>query len=153
MRADLSWLVKLGLFACLALTFHRGLMKLPEVYAAFAPEEFYRSQTGGGESSLIMKERHYDYNYQTGQALALRQEEMKRLGEEPGPDALVTRDRVERAIRKTLAKDDRNADYVLLAREKFERALRRQAQGWRMGWLPPQVSPQPAESPPGAPKP
>ena len=153
MRVDLAWLVKLGLFICLALTLHRGFMKLPEIYPVLSPEQFYRGQVGGGESSLIMKERHYDYNYQIGQALALRQDEMAQRDENPPEDALVTRDRVERAIRKTLAKDERNADYVLLAREKLGRALRRQAQGWRMGWLSPSAFSQPGQPAQGAAQP
>lgn len=135
MRLDRTVLVKLGLFACLALTAWKGLMKLPEVFPVVNPEGFYRSQVNDGENTLIMKERHFDFNIQTGNALALRLEEMVRLDENPPPEALVTRERTQRALRKTLAKDLRNADYVLLAEEKLARALRRQAQGWRAGWL------------------
>jgi len=133
-RSNLTRTVKAGLFFCLALTFYKGFMKLPEVYPVLEPERFYRGQVNDGENSLIMKERHFDFNYQTGKALELRLREMDALGETPPPDALVTRDRVERAIRKTLAKDERNADSLVLAEEKLARARRMQAESWSLGW-------------------
>lgn len=134
MRSNLTRAVKAGLFFCLALTFYKGFMKLPEVYPVLEPERFYRGQVNDGENSLIMKERHFDFNYQTGKALELRLREMEALGETPPDDALVTRDRVERAIKKTLAKDERNADSLVLAEEKLARARRMQAEGWSLGW-------------------
>lgn len=134
MRSNLTRAVKAGLFFCLALTFYKGFMKLPEVYPVLEPERFYRGQVNDGENSLIMKERHFDFNYQTGKALELRLLEMDALGETPPEDALVTRDRVERAIRKTLAKDERNADSLVLAEEKLARARRMQAEKWSLGW-------------------
>lgn len=133
MRIDLTRFVKLGLLFCLGLTFYKGFMKLPEVYPVLDPGRFYRGMINDGENSLIMKERHFDFNYQTGKALELRLLEMQSRGETPPTDALVTLDRVERAIRKTQAKDMRNADYVLLAEEKLARARRLQAEGWTMG--------------------
>lgn len=137
MRSNLTRAVKAGLFFCLALTFYKGFMKLPEVYPVLEPERFYRGQVNDGENSLIMKERHFDFNYQTGKALELRLLEMDAPGESPppdAPDALVTRDRVERAIKKTLAKDERNADALVLAEEKLARARRMQAENWSLGW-------------------
>ena len=134
MRIDLPRLVKLGLIFCLGLTFYKGFMKLPEIYPVLDPERFYKGLLNDGENSLIMKERHFDFNYQTGKALEQRLLEMQSRGESPPADALVTVDRVERAIRKTLAKDMRNADYVLLAEEKLARAKRLRAQAWTMGW-------------------
>jgi len=133
-RSNLTRAVKAGLFFCLALTFYKGFMKLPEVYPVLEPERFYRGQVNDGENSLIMKERHFDFNYQTGKALELRLREMEALGETPPEDALVTRDRVERAIKKTLAKDERNADSLVLAEEKLARARRMQAENWSLGW-------------------
>jgi len=136
-RSNLTRAVKAGLFFCLALTFYKGFMKLPEVYPVLEPERFYRGQVNDGENSLIMKERHFDFNYQTGKALELRLLEMDAPGETPppyAPDALVTRDRVERAIKKTLAKDERNADSLVLAEEKLARARRMQAENWSLGW-------------------
>jgi len=132
-RIDLTRMVKLGLFFCLALTFYKGFMKLPEVYPVLAPERFYRGQVNDGENSLIMKERHFDFNYQTGKALEIRRLEMQASGDTPPPAALVTPERVERAIRKTQAKDLRNADAFALAEEKLARAKTRQAEKWRMG--------------------
>ncbi|MBI4807251.1 MAG: hypothetical protein HY795_18710 [Desulfovibrio sp.] len=134
MRINLTPLVKLGLLFCLGLTFYKGFMKLPEVYPVLDPGRFFRGLINDGENSLIMKERHFDFNYQTGKALELRQLEMQSRGESPPSDALVTQDRVTRAIRKTQAKDMRNADYILLAEEKLARARRLQAEGWAMGW-------------------
>jgi len=133
-RSNLTRAVKAGLFFCLALTFYKGFMKLPEVYPVLEPERFYRGQVNDGENSLIMKERHFDFNYQTGKALELRLREMEALGETPPDTALVTRDRVERAIKKTLAKDERNADSLVLAEEKLARARRMQAENWSLGW-------------------
>ena len=138
MRIDLSRMVKLGLLFCLALTFYKGFMKLPEVYPVLNPEGFYRGQVNDGENSLIMKERHFDFNYQTGKALESRLREMQTRGDTPPPDALVTLERVERAIRKTQAKDLRNADALALAEEKLERARLREAGKWRMGWAGPE---------------
>ena len=134
MRIDATRLVKLGLFFCLALTFYKGFMKLPEVYPVLAPERFYKGLINDGENSLIMKERHFDFNYQTGLAVAMRIKEMEARGENPPQDKLVTRERAALALGKCLAKDARNADYVLLAKEKLERAKRLQAEGWSMGW-------------------
>jgi hypothetical protein len=133
-RIDLTRVVKLGLFFCLALTFYKGVAKIPEVYTLLDPARFFRGMINDGENSLIMKERHFDFNFQTGRAVALRLEEMKARGENPPEDVLPNRARVELAHRKTLAKDERNADYVLLADEKLQRAKRLQAQGWTMGW-------------------
>ena len=59
---------------------------------------------------------------------------MDALGETPAPDALVTRDRLERAIKKTWAKDERNADALVLAEEKLVRAKRLKAENWSLGW-------------------
>ncbi|MFZ5426630.1 MAG: hypothetical protein ACOZEN_06625 [Thermodesulfobacteriota bacterium] len=140
MRIDLTRMVKTGLFLCLALTFYKGFMKLPEVYPALDPERFYRGQINDGENSLIMKERHFDFNYQTGKALESRLREMQTRGDTPPPDALVTLERVERAIRKTQAKDLRNADALTLAAEKLERARNRHAGQWRMGWAGPETA-------------
>ncbi|KAF0235002.1 MAG: hypothetical protein FD177_161 [Desulfovibrionaceae bacterium] len=134
MRSNLTRAVKAGLFFCLALTFYKGFMKLPEVYPVLEPERFYRGQVNDGENSLIMKERHFDFNYQTGKALELRLLEMDALDQTPAPDSLVTRDRVERAIKKTWAKDERNADSLVLAEEKLARARRMQAENWSLGW-------------------
>ena len=134
MRIDLARLTKLGLIFCLGLTLYKGFMKLPEIFPVLAPERFYKGLINDGENSLIMKERHFDFNYQTGKALEQRLLEMQSRDESPPADALVTADRVERAIRKTLAKDMRNADYVLLAEEKLARAKRLQAEAWTMGW-------------------
>lgn len=134
MRIDLTRLVKLGLFFCLGLTLYKGFLKLPEIYPVLDPARFYRGLINDGENSLIMKERHFDFNYQTGKALELRLLEMQSRGESPPADALVTVDRVERAIHKTLAKDMRNADYVLMAEEKLARSKRLQAEAWTMGW-------------------
>lgn len=134
MRIDATRLVKLGLFFCLALTFYKGFMKLPEVYPVLDPERFYRSLISDGENSLIMKERHFDFNYQTGLAVAMRLKEMQARGETPPDTQLVTRERAALAFGKTLAKDARNADYVLLAQEKLDRAKRLKAEHWSMGW-------------------
>ena len=149
MRSDLSRLVKLGLFACLALTFYKGFMKLPEVYPVADPERFYRGQVNDGENTLIMKERHFDFNYQTGKAIELRIEEMRALDENPPADVLTNRERVELALLKTRAKDVRNADYVALAEEKLGRARLRQARSWRLDWsgTPAAAMPQGAATP------
>jgi len=133
-RIDTARMVKLGLFFCLALTAWKGFLKLPEVYPVLEPARFYSGMVNDGENSLIMKERHFDFNYQTGKALEMRWREMRDRGENPPENELATRDRVERAIRKTAAKDMRNADYVVLAEEKLARARRLQAEGWSMGW-------------------
>ncbi|WP_243362345.1 hypothetical protein [Fundidesulfovibrio terrae] len=134
MRIDLTRMVKLGLFFCLALTAWKGFMKLPEVYPALEPGRFYQGLVNDGENSLIMKERHFDFNYQTGKALDIRWREMRARGENPPDGDLVNRDRLERAIRKTAAKDSRNADYVDMAEEKLARARRLEAEGWSLGW-------------------
>ncbi|MFP5238399.1 MAG: hypothetical protein ACLGQW_01085 [Acidobacteriota bacterium] len=134
MRIDAARVVKLGLFFCLALTIYKGFMKLPEVYPVLDPERFYRGMVNDGENSLIMKERHFDFNYQTGLAVAMRIKEMRERGETPPDTALVTRERAQLALGKCLAKDARNADYVLLAQEKLDRAKRLKAEGWSMGW-------------------
>lgn len=134
MRIDLTRVVKLGLFFCLALTFYKGMVKIPEVYTLLDPARFFRGMINDGQNSLIMKERHFDFNYQTGRAVALRLEEMKARNENPPDDVLPNRARVELAYRKTLAKDERNADYVLLADEKLRRAKRLRDQSWTMGW-------------------
>jgi len=133
-RIDLTRLVKFGLLFCLGLTFYKGFMKLPEISPVLDPRRFYSGMVNDGENSLIMKERHFDFNYHTGKALELRLLEMQSRGESPPADELVTMDRLERAIRKTQAKDMRNADYVLLAEEKLARAKRLQAEKWAMGW-------------------
>jgi len=133
-RIDLARLVRVGLFACLAVTFYKGFLKLPEVFPVLDPERFYRGQVNDGENTLIMKERHFDFNYQTGKAVELRLEELRALDENPPDDVLANRERVELALAKTLAKDVRNADYVVLAEEKLERARLRQARGWSLGW-------------------
>jgi hypothetical protein len=134
MRGKLDRLVALGLFFCLALTFEKGFMKLPEVFPKLAPASFYRGLVNDRENSLIMKERHFDINVQIGKALELRLAEMKARGESPAGDVLADRERAEMALRKTLAKDTRNADYVLLARQNLDRARSLQAKGWTMGW-------------------
>ena len=134
MRIDLTRLVKLGLFACLALTFYKGFMKLPEVYPVLDPDGFYRGQLNDGENSLIMKERHFDFNYQTGKALDIRLREMTERGETPAPDALVNMERLENAVLKTQAKDVRNADAYGLAEEKLARAFGREASKWSLGF-------------------
>lgn len=141
MRIDATRLVKLGVFACLALTFYRGFMKLPEVFPVLNPEGFYRSQLNDGENSLIMKERHFDFNYQTGKALEIRREEMASRGDTPAPGALVNQERLDTAILKTQAKDVRNADALVMAEEKLARARQRQAIQWRLDF----------SCPPGAP--
>ena len=134
MRIEPVRLVKLGLFFCLALTFYKGFMKLPEIYPVLDPDHFFNGVINDGENSLIMKERHFDFNYQTGKALALRKLEMEARNEPSPEGALVTKDRVELAIRKTLAKDERNADSLVLAEQKLARAKRLQAEAWTMGW-------------------
>ncbi|WP_243440109.1 hypothetical protein [Fundidesulfovibrio soli] len=134
MRIDAARVVKLGLFLCLALTFYKGFMKLPEVYPVLEPERFYRGLINDGENSLIMKERHFDFNNQTGLAVAMRIKELNERGETPPDTQLVTRERAGLALGKCLAKDARNADYVLLAKEKLERAKRLKAENWSMGW-------------------
>ncbi len=132
MANNLTRLVKIGLLAALALTFWKGLMKTPEVASRLDPERFYRNMIGDGENSLIMKERHFDFNHMTGIALEIRLNELRQRGDTPPADALTTKDRLERAIGKAEAKDMRNADYIELAREALERAKLMAAQGWRM---------------------
>lgn len=134
MRANPVLLVKLGLFFCLALTAYKGFMKLPEVYPVLDPAGFFRNQLNDGENSLIMKERHFDFNFQTGKALEIRLRDMQAHGETPAPEALVTLERLEKALLKTKAKDLRNADSFLLAEQKLQRAERRQAEKWALGW-------------------
>jgi hypothetical protein len=134
MRGKLDRLVALGLFFCLALTSYKGFMKLPEVYPALNPAGFFRGLVNDRENSLIMKERHFDINVQIGKALELRLQEMKARGEFSSGDALVDRERAERALRKTRARDTRNADYVLLAEQNLARARRLRDEGWTMGW-------------------
>lgn len=134
MRIDLTRLVKLGLFFCLALTVYKGLMKLPEVQSVFAPARFFNGLENDAENSLIMKERHFDFTYQTGRALEMRLAEMESRGETPPGDVLPSKERVQGAIRKTLAKDERDADYVGFAEEKLARVRRLRAESWTMGW-------------------
>lgn len=134
MRLDRTGLVKLVLFACLILTAYKGLMRLPEVASVSNPQGFFRGLTNDGENSLIMKERHFDYNHETLAALELRYAESLRPENAQSEDSLTTTARIQRAIRKAQAKDVRNADYVDLAREALERAKRLRDQDWRMGW-------------------
>lgn len=132
MGNNLTRLVKIGLMAALAMTAWKGLMKTPEAASRLDPERFYRNMVGDGENSLIMKERHFDFNHQTGIALEIRLKELRERGDTPPSDALPTEARLERAIRKAEAKDMRNADYMDLAEEALERAKRMSAKGWTM---------------------
>ncbi len=141
----LTRLVKIGLFACLALTAWKGLVKLPEIASVTDPERFYRAMVNEGEVVLIMKERHFDFNYQTGKALELR---MKELADAPAPqdarEPLVTPERARAAYLKSLAKRVRDADYVLLAKEKLERAKLLRDARWTPGWSVANPTPRPA---------
>lgn len=132
MGNNLTRLVKIGLFAALALTAWKGAMKTPEVASRLAPERFFNALANDGENSSIMKERHFDFNHQTGVALEIRLAELHQRGDTPPPDSLPTEARLARAIRKAEAKDMRNADYVDLAQEALARAKRMADQGWRM---------------------
>jgi len=143
-RTSLERLVKAGLFVCLALTFWKGFSKLPEVLPVLHPQRFATGQINDGENSLFMKQRHFDINYQTGKALSLRIEELKTAEQSPPQDALVTLERAENALRKTQAKDLRNANDLTLAEEKLGRAKRRAAEGWSLGAACPAGDPGPA---------
>ncbi len=120
------------LLAALLLTAYKGLMATPEFATAFFPERFYRGKINDAENSLIMKERHYDFNEALDKAVRIQLEELARTGESPGP--LVTGQTLRLAIEKNEAKRLREADSVLVAREKLARMLRLEAAGWRMGF-------------------
>jgi hypothetical protein len=133
MRLNLTSLVKLALFAALGLTLYKGLVKTPEMASRLDPPRFFRGLVNDAENSLIMKERHYDFNHLTLAALEMRQAELRTPGAQtPAPDSLVSPESLDLAVRKAQARDLRNADYVDLAREALERAENMRAKGWVM---------------------
>lgn len=147
MHARLLWALKIGLLACLAVTFWKGAAKLPEVLSVTDPTRFFRNLENDAENSAIMKERHFDMNHETLKALEQRKAQ---AGLPLPPGSLATPESVVRAIGKAQAKDVRNADYVVLAREALERARRMRDEGWRMDALSCPASPGAPACPPRA---
>jgi hypothetical protein len=125
--------LKALLLAALCLTAYKGLVATPEIATNFFPERFYRGKINDAENSLIMKERHYDFNESLDKAVRVKLEELLASGKKPSPGSLVTEKTLRLAIEKNQAKRLRDADSVLLAREKLERFLRLEAAGWAMG--------------------
>jgi len=122
------------LIAALVLTAYKGLMATPEFATAFFPERFYRGKVNDAENSLIMKERHYDFNEALDKAVKIQLDELLRSGKAPAPGSLVTEKNLRLAVEKNEAKRLREADSVIVAREKLARMLRLEAAGWRMGF-------------------
>ena len=125
--------LKLLLLFALCLTAYKGLVATPEIATNFFPERFYRGKINDAENSLIMKERHYDFNEALDQTVRVKLEALLASGRTPAPGSLVTEETLRLAIEKNQAKRLREADAVLAAREKLERLLRLEAAGWAMG--------------------
>ena len=130
MEDRLTRLIRIALVAGLILTAVKGAMKTPEVAGVFLADDYFLDLENDAEMSLIMKERHFDYNQETLKALELLR---ARINTAAPTDGLISAQTLPLAIGKALAKDVRNADDLLLANENLERIRLMRQQGWRMG--------------------
>jgi hypothetical protein len=128
---SLERVLKVLVFAALALTVCKGLGRTPEYASRVDSRRFFNGLVNDAENSLIMKERHLDFGDATAKAVRLRLEELERMGRTPDPD-LVNEESLRRAVARRMAIRERDADYVVLAREKLDRMRALERDGWRM---------------------
>lgn len=135
--------LKVLVFTALVLTVWKGLGRTPEFASHVTPQRFFTGLVNDAENSLIMKERHLDFNDASAKAVRVRLEELLSQGRTPDP-AMINEESLRRAVNRRLAVRERDADYVLLAREKLDRVQAMERDGWRMDLG--------GSCPPGAPK-
>ncbi|MFZ5811515.1 MAG: hypothetical protein ACOY4F_05690 [Thermodesulfobacteriota bacterium] len=123
--------LKVLVFAALVLTVYKGLGRTPEYASHVDSRRFFNGLVNDAENSLIMKERHLDFGDATAKAVRLRLEELERMGRTPDP-GLVNEESLRRAVARRMAIRERDADYVVLAREKLDRMRALERDGWRM---------------------
>jgi hypothetical protein len=135
-------LLKVLVFAALLLTVYKGLLRTPEFASHIDSRRFFNGLVNDAENSLIMKERHLDFGDATAKAVRIRLEELESMGRTPDPD-LVNAESLRRAVARRMAIRERDADYVVLAREKLDRMHALERDGWRMplGLTPPPGAP------------
>jgi len=123
--------LKILVFAALVLTAWKGLGRTPEFASHVAPQRFFTGLVNDAENSLIMKERHLDFNDASAKAVRVRLEEFLSQGRTPDP-SMINEESLRRAVNRRLAVRERDADYVVMAREKLERVRAMEREGWRM---------------------
>lgn len=123
--------LKVLVFAALVLTVWKGLGRTPEFASHVTPERFFNGMVNDAENSLIMKERHLDFNDASAKAVRVRLEELLSQGRTPDP-AMINEESLRRAVNRRLAVRERDADYAVMARERLDRMLALERQGWRM---------------------
>ncbi|MEF3696330.1 hypothetical protein [Desulfolutivibrio sp.] len=123
--------LKILVFAALVLTVWKGLGRTPEFASHVTPERFFSGMVNDAENSLIMKERHLDFNDASAKAVRVRLEELLSQGRTPDP-AMINEESLRRAVNRRLAVRERDADYAVMARERLDRMLALERQGWRM---------------------
>ncbi|NDY56027.1 hypothetical protein G3N56_04615 [Desulfovibrio sulfodismutans] len=123
--------LKVLVFAALVLTVWKGLGRTPEFASHVTPERFFSGMVNDAENSLIMKERHLDFNDASAKAVRVRLEELLSQGRTPDP-AMINEESLRRAVNRRLAVRERDADYAVMARERLDRMLALERQGWRM---------------------
>ncbi len=123
--------LKVLVLAALVLTVYKGLGRTPEFASHVDSRRFYDGLVNDAENSLIMKERHLDFGDATAKAVRVRLEELASMGRTPDPD-LVNEASLRRAVARRMAIRERDADYVVLAREKLDRMRALERDGWRM---------------------
>jgi hypothetical protein len=135
-------LLKVLVFAALLMTVYKGLLRTPEFASLIDSRRFFNGLVNDAENSLIMKERHLDFGDATAKAVRIRLEELESMGRTPDPD-LVNAESLRRAVARRMAIRERDADYVVLAREKLDRMHALERDGWRMplGLTPPPARP------------
>jgi len=123
--------LKVLVFAALVLTMWKGLARTPEFASHITPQRFFTGLVNDAENSLIMKERHLDFNDASAKAVRVRLEELTSMGRTPDP-AMINEESLRRAVNRRLAVRERDADYVVMARERLDRMRALERQGWRM---------------------
>jgi hypothetical protein len=123
--------LKVLVFAALLATAWKGLARTPEFASHVAPQRFFNGMINDAENSLIMKERHLDFSDASAKAVRVRLEELAAMGRTPDP-AMINEESLRRAVNRRLAVRERDADYVVMAREKLDRMRALGRQGWRM---------------------
>lgn len=123
--------LKVLVLTALVLTVWKGLGRTPEFASHVTPQRFFTGLVNDAENSLIMKERHLDFNDASAKAVRVRLEELLSQGRTPDP-AMINEESLRRAVNRRLAVRERDADYVLLAREKLDRVRAMERDGWRM---------------------
>lgn len=123
--------LKVLVFAALAATAWKGLVRTPEYASHVTPGRYFTGMINDAENSLIMKERHLDFTDASTKATRVRLEELSGMGRTPDPD-MINEASLRRAIDRRLAVRERDADYVVVAREKLARMQALERAAWRM---------------------